>query len=93
MKKWLGLRITTGICAVLGWWGLLYPQLALTPDTVTVIPSTDDGKFEEQSPQWDFDGSLYLDLLNAGPDKITFRLKIITDISSLLEAYRNGNQQ
>ena len=91
MKKWLGIRITTGICAVLGWWGLLYPQLALTPDTVTVIPSSEDGNFEEQSLKWDFDGSLYLDLLNAGPDKITFRLKILTDLSSLLEAYRNGN--
>ena len=91
MKKRLGIRITTGICAVLGWWGLLYPQLALTPDTVAVIPSTEDGCFEEQSLKWDFDGSIYLDLLNADPGKITFRLKIFTDLSSLLEALRNGN--
>ena len=91
MKKWLGLRITAGICAILGWWGLLYPQLALTPDTVTVMPSTEDGFFEEQSLKWDFDSRLYLDLLNAGPDKISFRFKFFTDISSLLEAFRNGD--
>ena len=91
MKKWLGIRIATGICAVLGWWGLLYPQLALTPDTVSIISAAEDGNFEEQSLKWDFDGSLYLDLLNAGPDKITFRFKIIKDLNSLLEAFRNGN--
>ena len=90
MKKWLVIRITTGICAVLGWWGLLYPQLALTPDTVAVIPAAEDGIPEEQSLTWDFDGSLYLDLLNAGPDKITFRFKIFKDLNSLLEAFRNG---
>ena len=91
MKKWLGIRITTGICAALGWWGLLYPQLALTPDTVSVISETEDGGFEEQSIKWDFDGSLYLDLLNAGPDKITFRFKFFKDLNSLMEAFRNGN--
>ena len=91
MKKWLILRITTGLCAVLGWWGLLYPQLVLTPDTVSVISATEDGSFEEQSIKWDFDGSLYLDLLNAGPDRITFRFKIFKDLNSLLEAFRNGN--
>ena len=91
MKKWLVIRITTGICAVLGWWGLLYPQLSLTPDTVAVIPSAEGGTFEEQSPKWDFDGSLYLDLLNAGPDQITFRFKIFKDLNSFLEAFRNGN--
>lgn len=91
MKKWLVIRLATGICAVLGWWGLLYPQLALTPDTVAVIPSKEDRNFEEQSPEWDFDGSLYLDLLNAGPDNIMFRFKIFKDLNSLLEAFRNGD--
>ena len=91
MKKRLGIRIATGICAVLGWWGLLYPQLALTPDTVAVIPSAEDGRLEEQSLKWDFDGSLYLDLLNAGSDRIKFRLKIFKDLNSLMEAFRNGD--
>ena len=90
MKKRLGIRITTGICAVLGWWGLLYPQLALTPDTVAIISETEDGSFEEQSLKWDFEGSLYFNLLNAGPDKITFRFKILKDLNSFLEAFRNG---
>ena len=35
-KKWLGIRVAAGLCAALGWWGLLYPELALTPDTVKV---------------------------------------------------------
>ena len=36
-KKWTKFRIIAGMCAALGWWGLLYPELALTPDTVKVI--------------------------------------------------------
>ena len=36
-KKRLGIRITIGLCAALGWWGLLYPELVLTPDTVRVV--------------------------------------------------------
>lgn len=92
MKKWFVIRIATGICAALGWWGLLYPQLALTPDTVAVVPSAENGVMgEEQSLKWDFDGSLYLDLLNAGSDKIVFRFKIFKDLNSLLEAFRNGD--
>ncbi len=30
-KKWTKFRIIAGMCAALGWWGLLYPELALTP--------------------------------------------------------------
>ena len=92
MKKWLGIRILAGICAALGWWGLLYPQLTFTPDTVSVKLAARDGTFQEQSLEWDFDSKLYLDLLNAGPDKIIFRSKIMKDFSSLLEAFRNGDQ-
>ena len=92
MKKWLGIRISAGICAALGWWGLLYPQLTFTPDTVSVKLAAEDGTFQEQPLEWDFDSRLYLDLLNADPDKIIFRSRIFTDFSSLLEAFHNGDQ-
>ena len=91
MKKWFGIRIMAGICAALGWWGLLYPQLAFTPDTVSVKLAAEDGTFKEQSLEWDFDSRLYLDLLNAGPDRIIFRSKVMADFSSILEAFHNGD--
>ena len=86
-KKRLGIRITIGLCAALGWWGLLYPELVLTPDTVRVVQ--EDGDQEAGTLEWSFGSSLFLDLLNAGRDKITPRSKLLTDISSVWEAFHD----
>ena len=93
-KKWLEIRVAIGLCAALGWWGLLYPELALTPDTVRVSAEDSAGEPSDQSPQWSFDSSLYLDLLNADRENITFRSRLLTDISSFWEALhdRDSNQ-
>lgn len=91
-KKRLGLRITAGLCAALGWWGLLYPELTLTPDTVKVCTEQEDGESCPQPLKWSFDSSLFLDLLNAGPDQISFRSRLFTDISSFLEAFYDRNK-
>lgn len=91
-KKWLGIRMSIGICAALGWWGLLYPELTLTPDTVKVIQLSEDGESLTLSQEWSFDSNLYWDIINAGSDRITFRSKLLTDFSSILEAFQNGNK-
>ena len=91
-KKWLGIRMLVGLCAALGWWGLIYPELTMTPDTVVLRLSDDGGIMREQSLEWDFDSSLYRDLLNAGPQKITYRSRFITDFNWLLEAFYNGDK-
>ena len=85
-KKWLGIRITIGLCAALGWWGLLYPELALTPDTVKVCE--EDG---EASPdrKWSFEDGLYLDILTADRDKVTFRSRLLTELDAFLEAFHD----
>lgn len=90
-KKWLGIRVLFSLCAALGWWGLLYPELSLTPDTVVLKIKDDSGNLREQPFVWDFDGSIYWDLLNAGPSRITFRSKLLTDFSALWEAI-NGDK-
>ena len=91
-KRWLGIRIIVGLCAALGWWGLLYPELSLTPDTVVLRLGDDGGIMREQPLEWDFDSKLYQDLLNAGPNRISFRSKLLTDFSSLLEALNHGDK-
>lgn len=90
-KKWIGFRITIGLCAALGWWGLLYPELTLTPDTVKVTAETEKGTAGPDSRNWSFDDTLYLDLLTADRDQITFRSRLLTDISSLWEALHENN--
>lgn len=86
-KKWFGIRISIGILAAFGWWGLLYPELALTPDTVKVIQISEDGESLSLSPEWSYGDDLYWDILNAGSDKITFRSKFLTDFNAIWEAF------
>ena len=91
-KKLLGIRITLSLCAALGWWGLLYPELALTPDTVAVKAENEKGILQDMSVEWDFDSSLYRELLSVGPDRLICRSRLLTDISSLWEAFYHGDK-
>lgn len=88
-KKGLKVRIIIGLCAALGWWGLLYPELVLTPDTVKVVAEDEEGELRALPAEWSFGSGLYLDLLKAGRDKITPRSKLFTDISLLWEAFHD----
>lgn len=89
-KKWSFLRAIVSMCAVLGWWGFLYPDLTLTPDTVKVI--TAESEVQPVRTAWDFDSSLYQELLNADLSQITFRSKLFTDLKVFWEALQNGDQ-
>lgn len=91
-KKWIiGLRITASLCAAFGWWGLLYPELALTPDTVEIRVEDEDGNLRPIPGQWSFDSGLYLELLAAEPDQITFRSRLLTNLKLVLEAFYDKN--
>lgn len=85
-KRRAGFQIIISICAMLGWWGFLYPELVLTPETVSVREEK-DGSLSAPSEDWELDGSLYLDLLNAGRDRITFRSRLLTNLNSFWEAF------
>lgn len=80
-------RILAVMCAALGWWGLLYPELTLTPETVRIVAedSSAPGTNAEQSrcP----DDSLYLALLRAEPGKIHFRSRLLTELNAFWEAF------
>ena len=91
-KKFLGIRVVLGMCAALGWWGLLYPQLTFTPDTVSIKAEDKDGILRDVEAGWDFDASLYRELMGAGSDKIILRSRLLSDFSSLWEAFHHGNK-
>lgn len=91
-KKWFGIRTGLSICAALGWWGLLYPELTLTPDTVKVVYEDSQAETPAQQQVWSFDNSLYWDILNAAPGKITFRSRLLTDFNAILEAFHDRNK-
>ena len=80
------LRITALVCAMYGWWGLLYPEFTLTPDTVKVISTEENGEEPAEENQ-DFDYGMYLDLLNAGGKNIRFRSRLLTELCSFWEVH------
>lgn len=90
-KRWIGFKIITVMCAALGWWGLLYPELVLTPETVSISQENQDGTTSSFSDQWIGDGSrLYFDLLGAEKGRIIFRSKLLTNLNIFLEAFHDG---
>ena len=80
------IRITALICAMYGWWGLLYPEFTLTADTVKII-CEDETEEELSEEELMNDHSLYLDLLNAGGKNIRFRSKLLTELYSFWEVH------
>lgn len=87
MKKKIGIRIIAAFCAALGWWGLLYPELTLTPDTVRIICENEDGSETLSDLEWELTDSLYLELLGAERGSIRFRSRLLTELNALWEAF------
>lgn len=85
-KEKIGIRIIAIFCAALGWWGLLYPELTLTPDTVRVIRESEDGAETVSESEWTFTDELYLELLGADRDTIRFRSRLLKELNAFWEA-------
>lgn len=86
-KGKIKIRIITAMCAALGWWGLLYPELTLTPDTVQLVCEDENGEMLSVSPERDLGDSLYLELLGTNRDHIRFRSRLLTELSAFWEAF------
>lgn len=91
-NKWLKLRAVITMCAALGWWGLLYPELVLTPDTVKIYEKDEAGTLTLLPSEWCTNRDLYQKLLTAEPEQITFRSKLLTDLSTFWEAFQNETE-
>ena len=85
-RKWIGIRIVLSLCAALGWWGLLYPELTLTPDTIKIVEENENGERNDLPWEWSFDSDLYQELLNADRDSIILRSRLLTNIGLFWEA-------
>ena len=91
-KKWLKLRTVMTICAALGWWGLLYPEFVLTPETMQVYEENSDGTLVEANHSKFDCRELYYKLLDADREHITFRCKLWEDFNLFWEAFQNGTE-
>jgi len=86
-NKKLGIRIITAMCAALGWWGLLYPELTLTPETVRIVIEDASGQEISLDRNKNLDDSFYLELLEADSGSIRFRSRILTELNAFWEAF------
>jgi len=73
-QKWNYIRTVLVLCAAFGWWGMLYPEFTLTPETCTVV--------EEDGTVWDAEkmqamrNDLYRMILEADEGQIRFKSKL-----------------
>lgn len=84
-KKLIGIRISFAVCAALGWWGVLYPELTMTPDTYRVVSEEGAVQPDENMVEWDFDNDIYHEILNADRSRIRFRSKLFQTAAQYLE--------
>lgn len=66
------------MCAAICWWGMLYPELALTPDTYRMICE------EEEEPEED----AFWQLVEQGEHPVRFRSRFLEQIEKWLEKVR-----
>ncbi len=71
------LRIFCCICAALGWWGALYPELTMTYDTYCIVDEKGCRQSEEKDGALDRGAQVYWDILEAGPEQIQYRSKLL----------------
>lgn len=83
-KRWTVVKIALGVCAAFGWWGALYPQLTLTPDTYRLVEEktaavapAETLQENKEALKWNFDSELYWDLLNTESSNLHFRSRLV----------------
>ena len=80
-NEWrVSLQIMLTLCALWGWWGMLYPEFTLTEDTYRVVYEEDDAEIAEESPR-----ELYRRLLHAPKGQVRFRSKLLIQLQKWME--------
>jgi hypothetical protein len=83
-KKYATFQIVLGICAALGWWGIFYPELTLTPDTYCVVNEDGTVQKAEDGVEYPFGTTLYYDMLGVGRSRIHFKSKLVTTVEAMI---------
>lgn len=84
MRNRLGIRAAICICLYACWWGLLYPELVVNPDTCRVVDEETGEEILAQAGQMSA-GMLYQALLEADRDQIRYRSRLLELLEQLLE--------
>lgn len=85
-QKLAAFRMVCTLCVALGWWGMLYPDFTMTPDTYEVV--WEDAESEHEMQEWDSEEEIYDLLLNADSGRIRFKTKLLSKIDAILKHLR-----
>lgn len=91
-KREIGIKAIIGICAALGWWGVIYPELTMTPDTYRIVCEDGTVQNAEEVVEWDFDSDIYGTILDAEGSRIRFRSRLLANINASKEHRRVINE-
>lgn len=82
---WQGIQVSAVCIACYGWWGVIYPELAMLPSTYEIVyeerevPA--DTETVQKSPkvvEWNSDNRIYWEILEADPEQIRFKSRLLT---------------
>lgn len=90
IKNKFNLGLFMWICAAFGWWGIIYPEFALTSETCRLVDES--GRYVEADAGYDRI-DLYGDILQAGSDHIRPRSKLLSAVMSLSEKPERQEEQ
>ena len=97
-KLFISFRIFVTVCAAWGWWGVLYPELTMTPDTYCIIyeetgaPTESYVQEQVEMVEWKLDNDIYETVLGAERSQIRFRSRLLTNITAFCEQERGINE-
>ena len=94
MKKvWASVKVVLCICAVSGWWGVLYPELVLTADTYRIYSDSEQDEQDMQDGQpLSVDQDIYWKLLEADRKEIRFKSRLLVEWNKFMEALNESDQ-
>lgn len=76
-RKLSGIRVIGGICAAFCWWGLLYPELTMTPDTYEVFCEDEAVIPHNDMIEWDSEEDIYRMILETEGGRIRFKSRLL----------------
>lgn len=83
-------KIILCTCAVLGWWGVLYPELILTADTYRICD--DSGQETSDSGNFSENQDVYWDILKTDRSEIRFRSRLFMEWNKVMEALHESDE-
>lgn len=88
-----GVKMALCICGILGWWGVLYPELVLTADTYRICgDSEQDEQSMKDEQKLSANQDIYWDILKTGRNEIRFRSRLLMEWNKFMEALNESDQ-